>query len=57
MEFLAKQEGLMRQIKKLQKQVEREGKGPITATFANAEFTFYQVRAFSGSINGFRSKC
>merc|ERR1712037_153043 len=41
-EFLAKQEGLMGQIKKLQKQVEREGKGPITATFANAEFTFYQ---------------
>ena len=26
MEFLAKQEGLMRQIKKLQKQAEREGK-------------------------------
>ena len=57
MEFLAKQEGLMGQIKKLQKQVEREGKGPITATFAQIEFTFYQVRAFSGSINGVRSKC
>ena len=56
-EVLAKQEGLMGQIKKLQKQAEREGKGPITATFAQIEFTFYQVRAFSGSINGVRSKC
>merc|ERR1712037_740268 len=41
-EMLAKQEGLMGQIKKLQKQAEREGKGPITATFAQTEFTFYQ---------------
>jgi len=41
-EILAKQEGLMKQIKKLQKRVEREGKGPITETFAQMEFTFYQ---------------
>ena len=46
-EILTKQEGLMRQIKKLQKQVEREQKGPITETFAKREFTFYQVAAKS----------
>ena len=41
---MVKQEGLMRQIKKLQKQVEREQKGPITETFAERKFTFYQVQ-------------
>ena len=46
-EVLAKQEGLMRQIKKLQKEAGREQKGPITETFAQRQFTFYQVRAKS----------
>ena len=56
-EFLAKQEGLIKQIKLLQKQVERDQKGPITETFAEMEFTFYLVMSFLGSINRFRSKC
>ena len=37
----------MRQIKKLQKEAGREQKGPITETFAQRQFTFYQVRAKS----------
>ena len=47
---MVKQEGLMRQIKRLQKQVEREQKGPITETFAKREFTFYQVAAKSCQV-------
>merc|ERR1712192_302620 len=49
--FLVKQEGLMRQIKKLQKQVEREQKGPITETFAERKFTFYQNGTVSVSLD------
>merc|ERR1711970_301445 len=56
-EFLVKQEGLMRQIKKLQKQVEREQKGPITETFAKREFTFYQNGTISVSLDICEPEC
>jgi hypothetical protein len=52
-EFLAKQEGLIKQIKLLQKQVERDQKGPITETFAEMEFTFY----LNGTVVVSRNLC
>jgi len=52
-EILTKQEGLMRQIKKLQKQVERDQKGAITQTFAHIEFTFLQ----NGTTTVSRQRC
>merc|ERR1712181_142556 len=55
--FLVKQEGLMRQIKKLQKQVEREQKGPITETFAERKFTFYQTGTISVSLDICEPEC
>merc|ERR1712181_153291 len=55
--FLVKQEGLMRQIKKLQKQVEREQKGPITETFAERKFTFYQNGTISVSLDICEPEC
>merc|ERR1712181_115729 len=55
--FLVKQEGLMRQIKKLQKQVEREQKGPITETFAERKFTFYQNGTVSVSLDICEPEC
>ena len=51
-QMLAKEEGLMRQIKRLQKQVERDQKGAITETFAQRKFTFHQVVEIGNSIVG-----
>merc|ERR1711970_522834 len=56
-EVLAKQEGLMRQIKKLQKQVERDQKGPITETFAQRKFTFYQNGTIAVSLDVCEPEC
>jgi len=56
-EVLAKQEGLMRQIKMLQKQVERDQKGPITETFAQRKFTFYQNGTIAVSLDVCEPEC
>merc|ERR1711874_53755 len=56
-EVLAKQEGLMRQIKRLQKQVERDQKGPITETFAQRKFTFYQNGTIAVSLDVCEPEC
>merc|ERR1712112_777594 len=56
-EMMVKHDGLMRTIKNLRKQVDRDQKGAITVTFAERQFTFYENGTTTVSLERCEDEC